>query len=95
MPDSVGKLTPLEHTHLINWLREKWTQFPKCEMCGQSNWTVGDQVTASVNLADGHTYVWAGPNYPIVPVTCLNCGNSKFVNVIITKTIQPFRPPNA
>jgi len=62
----------------------KWTN--GCPMCGGKDWTYdNDMITTPLQLDKNMGIVLGGKIHPLVPVVCLNCGNTVFVNA---KTID-------
>lgn len=57
---------------VIEILREKWGEDRQCPYCGAIEWQVGKLM---------HFPLWAQQAaFPAVPVTCINCANTTFVN---------------
>jgi ribosomal protein S27AE len=71
----------------ITHLNEKWGNKP-CPMCGTSNWNVSDNVYELREFQGGNLVLGNGPIIPIVPVTCVNCGNSIFVNALMSGAVE-------
>ena len=57
-------------------------------MCGQNSWTVSDTVFELREFHGGNVVLGSGPIYPIIPVSCNNCGNSVMINVIQSWAIE-------
>ena len=66
----------------INEINAKWKN-KKCPMCNQNNWNIGSQLVAPMSLSDTADIQIGGEVMPLVPVTCMNCGNVLFVNALI------------
>lgn len=65
------------------WLTEKWPEDRhECEICGQNHWGVEGHVVAPITL-QGYKIQLGGTIYPYVPITCSNCGNTKFLNAAL------------
>lgn len=78
---------------LINHLNEKWGK--PCPMCGSNNWNVSDKIYELREFHDGNLIIGSGPIFPVVPVSCNNCGNSIFVNALVSGAIErPKEEPN-
>jgi hypothetical protein len=60
-----------------NWVREKWRGHA-CPYCGVADWWVGIPLQLPVITAPEPV------SPPLFPVTCSNCGNTVFVNAIIS-----------
>ena len=85
MPDSTGKLTPEEYQAAVNWINTRWINQVPCEMCGATRrWNTGGYIVSPPNLTAGGVRLQSGYYYPTFPVTCMNCGNTKYVNAFIS-----------
>ena len=74
---------------LINYLNDKWHGV-RCPLCGAGNWSVTDKVFELREFNDGN-FVLGGPNgaiTPVIPVTCANCGNTVFINALVTGLLK-------
>ena len=78
---------------VISHLRTKWGARP-CPMCGAQNWNVSDTVFELRQFHGGNLVLGQGPIIPIIPVTCVNCGNTIFINGIITGIIENEKKEN-
>jgi hypothetical protein len=65
----------------IEWIEGHWRTDgadPACEICGKDSWEVGYPVLL---------YFWDPPERgaaaPHFPLTCRECGNTKFLNAIV------------
>lgn len=72
---------------VIEHLNSKWGKRP-CPMCGQNSWTVSDTVYELREFHGGNLVLGSGPIYPIIPVSCNNCGNSVMINAIQSGAIE-------
>lgn len=72
---------------LINHLNEKWKSQP-CPMCGSNSWNVSDKIYELREFHDGNLVIGSGSIFPVVPVSCNNCGNSIFVNALMSGAIE-------
>ncbi|MBL87730.1 MAG: hypothetical protein CMO82_13885 [Winogradskyella sp.] len=72
---------------VIQHLNEKWGNRP-CPMCQTNSWTVSDTVYELREFHGGNVVLGSGPIYPIVPVSCNNCGNSVLVNALQAGAIE-------
>ena len=73
----------------IDYLNSKWKN-QTCPMCGSRTWNVTDKVFELREFNDGNL-VLGGPGgsvYPVIPVTCGNCGNTIFVSALSTGLIK-------
>lgn len=72
---------------LINHLNEKWKNHP-CPMCAANSWSLSDKVFELREYHGGNIVLGSGPIYPVMPVTCTNCGNTVMINAIISGAIE-------
>ena len=70
-------------------INKKWIT-KGCQVCGHMEWVVSDKVFELNVLKENiYTRVSAiGPVQPVVPVTCTYCGNTIFINPMISKSLQ-------
>ena len=52
-------------------------------MCGAGNWSISDKVFELREFKDGNMIIGNVPIFPVIPVTCANCGNSLMINALI------------
>jgi hypothetical protein len=72
---------------IIEHLNTKWGNRP-CPMCSTSSWTVSDTIYELREFHGGNIVLGNGPIYPIVPVSCNNCGNTIIVNAIQAGAVE-------
>ena len=72
----------------IKWLSEKKQNKGRCEVCGQSHWFVPDQIVAHVNREGGSLQIGGGYSYPHFLNICTNCGNTKFINAMLSGVVE-------
>jgi hypothetical protein len=68
-------------------LKEKWQSRP-CPMCQKGPWSVGTNTFQLTEFHDGAVIIGSGPLVPVIPVTCVNCGNTVLVNALLTGSIK-------
>src|SRR5437867_769361 len=97
MPDANGNLNAEESRIALAWLNRQWTN-QTCPFHGPTKWEVG-QVIMTLPYSGGGVIV-GGPTYPLLVVTCVNCGYTVLVNAIVAgvvprppQTVQPEVPP--
>lgn len=71
----------IDGNKIIQFLNEKWKN-AKCPMCGAGNWNVDPHVVTTVSV-ENRSIQLGGRFFPLIPVTCMNCGNTIFVNAIV------------
>lgn len=72
---------------LIRHLNQKWKN-KTCPLCGNTQWTVSDKIHELHEYQDSGVIIGSGNIFPIVPITCINCGNTIFINPIIADAIK-------
>lgn len=77
----------LNSEDFINKLNERWNT-KICPMCGQNNWNISNKILEIREYSDGGLVIGNVPIYPVVSVTCQNCGNTIFVNPIVLSSVE-------
>jgi hypothetical protein len=77
-------MEPETQSRFIEFLRSKWKD-EGCPLCHEQNWGVQDKV---FELREFGTELLAGRVIPVVPVTCLTCGNIVLVSAIVSGAVQ-------
>ena len=72
---------------VIQQLNSKWENRP-CPMCGSNSWNVSDKVYELREFHGGNLVIGSGPIFPVIPVSCNNCGNSVMVNALMAGAIE-------
>ena len=72
----------------LKWLEEKWPIGKRCcDLCGKNHWTIsGDLVTPLLFVGGGLAV--GGNAYPHILITCLNCGNAKYINAVVAGLVE-------
>lgn len=79
----------VQSQQIIDFLNEKWSG-ARCPLCGNSGWNITDKCFELREFNDGNL-ILGGPNssvLPVIPVTCKNCGNTVFVNALMTGLLK-------
>lgn len=71
---------------LQRWIEEKWKQ-GSCPVCEANQWQAGEDVLQLMPFHEGSLVV-GGPVYPVLPIVCLNCGNSIFVSAVVAGIVK-------
>jgi len=74
---------------IINFLNSKW-HGATCPLCGGREWNVNEKIYELREFNDGNLVV-GGPNssiIPVIPISCKNCGNTIFINALITGLLK-------
>lgn len=70
---------------IISFLNEKWSG-ARCPLCGNAGWSVMDKCFELREFNDGNIVIGGANNsiIPVIPVTCKKCGNTVFINALVT-----------
>lgn len=64
----------------------------KCPLCGNDRWIAGNVILyAGEYIEDGETKETV-QNFPMIPIICDNCGNTYFLNAIVSKILDNPKP---
>ena len=77
----------IEEQKVADYVKEK-IKAPNCPLCGQKNWNIASRVFQVAEFNDGSMPL-GNETIPVLPLTCLNCGNTYFINAIIAGFIAP------
>jgi len=83
------KLDENQRKTVLEVLRKKAPKAPTCSACHRQKWTVGDRVFQMPEY--GVAMAIGGPVVPVIPLTCINCGNTLFFNAMALGVVQPRR----
>src|SRR5690242_18509455 len=89
MPDNSGHLTEADIKFVQEWCSSKWIDRSdhRCEMCGQNTWEVSQNL-ALAPVFPGTDNARRGKVFIFAVVTCTNCMNQKFLNVLSIKLMK-------
>ena len=73
-------MAKFENTRAVEYLKQKWAG-RACPLCGVGNWSVSESTFQLTEFNYGSTII-GGPVIPVVPVICMNCGNTVLINAI-------------
>lgn len=76
-----AQMTPDQHARATNWLNTHWTT-PACPFHGATTWGVSETLAEVRNFAAGGIQ-FGGGVYPLIIVTCQDCGYTVLVNAIL------------
>lgn len=63
---------------------------PECPLCQQRRWSVNDTIFQLLEFQNGDLIIGGGQSiFPVIPLTCDNCGNVHFINAIKAGLIEP------
>lgn len=66
---------------LIDIINEKWIT-KNCSLCGINDWTVDPDLIKLSNIYNKNE------SYPLISITCNNCGNTILINPLAIKIIK-------
>ena len=66
-------------------------QTPHCSVCNGDNWGVSDTIFELNEFRRSGLALREQIVYPIIPVTCLDCGYTMFINPVIIGIIDPHK----
>jgi hypothetical protein len=72
---------------LQDFIELKIPGFAHCQLCGSKMWSLSDTVWELKEFKRG-TLVIGGPIYPVISITCRNCGFTHFLNAIVIGITQ-------
>lgn len=72
---------------VVQHLNSKWGNRP-CSMCGSNSWNVSDKIYELREFHGGNLVLGSEPIFPVIPVSCNNCGNSVMVNALLAGAIE-------
>lgn len=79
-------MSKIDSNKVITFLQDKW-KGRTCPMCQNGNWSVSEQIFEIREFHDGNLAL-GGSIFPVIPITCSNCGNVFFVNAIVAGLIK-------
>ena len=83
-----------EQQKILDWLDKKWLGTKTCNICGHNQWNLSQHVVAPTTL-EGKNISLGGTIYPLVLVTCKNCGNTHFFNVVMVGLLRSSSDPGS
>lgn len=88
LPKSPRKLTAGDMEKFNAWVRTQTrTGLQPCSMCGALSWKLSEHVVEIRPFYEGNM-VLSGPLYPMVVLTCGNCGHSVFFNAVLIGIVE-------
>lgn len=58
-----------------------------CPLCHKGQWIVSDTIFYLNEFNKGGVVI-GGPSYPVLPLVCSECGNTIFINAIISDILD-------
>lgn len=69
------------------WLRTKWSN-SSCSQCSTNQWDIGPPMELRGFHGGSLVIGGGGSLVPVLPITCLNCGNTLLVNAIVAGVVE-------
>jgi hypothetical protein len=81
---------------IVGLFREKFPDgIPPCGLCGTEKWFFDDVLYELREAQAQHLFQREDAKvFPILMVTCSNCGNSHMINALVTRIVVPTSEPN-
>ena len=73
---------------IIDFLTKTWNN-KNCFICGGNEWSVNDKVYELREFNEGNLVLGGRASItPVIPVVCEKCGNTVFINALITGLLK-------
>ena len=73
---------------LIKFLDEKIPDIGACPLCKKIQWSISETIWEVQEFFEGGLKI-GSPKYPVISITCNNCGNTFFLNAIVAGIVGP------
>lgn len=80
MEDNNEQINEEERGLISKKLEEKIKNY-SCVMCGTNDWNL-EPFIAPISLSNDISLKLGGQVLPLAPITCVNCGNTHFFNLV-------------
>ena len=77
----------IDEKKVTDFLKKK-INAPNCPLCGSKDWNIMTRVFQAIEYNGGSSEK-GNQAIPIMPLTCMNCGNTYFINALVAKFIEP------
>lgn len=84
---SDSKLTDDQRQNFASWLNSKAALIGKCPICGTRSWVLLEDIV-EVRPFQGGNLTVGGAVYPYVGLMCTNCGNTNFINALVSGVLK-------
>ena len=83
------QLTPQQQKTLIEKINQIWTGPHQCIVCFKHEFNISDRVFELREFHGGNMMIGGNSQiYPVITLTCANCGNTIFLNAIFLGIVQ-------
>ena len=73
----------------LRWIEENWVGEKSCAICGNTGWFMGDAIGEMRQINPGSRWMPnTGPSYPVIVLSCENCGYTLLFNAIVLGTMD-------
>lgn len=79
-------MAKLDSEKFLRVIKEKWSN-KRCSMCGKNEWVIEESIVTPLFVGEDGGIQLGGKYIPLVPVTCVNCGNTMLINPKVTNTL--------
>lgn len=80
MPE-IKALSPEDRATVAMWLSDHWSGDRHCPVCGHNDWNISEMIVQMIGWSPrGMTL--GGPTFPVVPVICGNCSNTRLFSAV-------------
>jgi hypothetical protein len=89
-----SELTQEQRLTVQKWFDEKMAGgvIGKCGMCGSRSWTLVEHLVAPPTWNSGGGMLIGGISFPMVMITCQNCGNTHFHSAVMIGLVSSDLP---
>ena len=85
-------LTPEQQARLRDAFGKIWPEHSRCPMCHSGTWQISDSIFSLPEYMGGLFPGRGGAIFPVIPISCGNCGYVIFFNAIQLGILDPGRP---
>lgn len=89
-----GKLSDEQRKKFGAWISSKAAMIGKCPTCSDRRWALMDHFIDFPIYRGGSVVIGGGPSYPSVGIVCQNCGNTQFINAVLSGVLSEDSPAN-
>ena len=82
-----SELTDEQRQKAVAWLNSKSPLIGKCSICGDRRWGILDDFIQAPVFHPGGGVIIGGKAYPCFGIMCANCGNTHFINALVSGLI--------
>ena len=76
-----------DKNHFEQHLNEKWVN-KVCPICYSNNWIYDEAILTPLGVGNHAEILIGGKIVPLIAVTCINCGNTVFINAKVANSLS-------